>query len=119
MLMHKVGGMSGSRAGNSWCGAWNFGPDADQIISVKSMVDLFNSEVSNTVDILVEPVGKGSEKRFLGVDSTKARELLGWKQVFDIQKSVKFSVQLYMADALAVSEIMRSQIGEFAQELDS
>jgi len=119
MLMHKVGGMSGSRAGNSWCGAWNFGPDADQIISVKSMVDLFNSEVSNTVDILVEPVGKGSEKRFLGVDSTKARELLGWKQVFDIQKSIKFSVQLYMADALAVSEIMRSQIGEFAQELDS
>ncbi len=80
--------------------AWNFGPNPEDITSVGTLVD-------KTISLWVE---QGREKtpleitesalheaHYLMLDSTKARMLLGWKPVWNIDQTLSETVKWYKA----------------------
>ena len=78
-----------------FCEAWNFGPEEE---STKS--------VGRIVDLVVECWGKGSrqdrldknaphEANILKLDITKAKTLLGWAPAWNIEQSIKATVDWY------------------------
>lgn len=74
--------------GESWADAWNFGPDPGETVTVEQVVAR-----------LIERLGEGSyeivgtgdgkhEARLLKLDSTRARQKLGWRPVWSIDLSL-------------------------------
>jgi CDP-glucose 4,6-dehydratase len=78
--------------------AWNFGPDADSVVSVKTLAER-----------IVEAWGPGHpqftfgdsigvrEARVLALDSAKARSRLGWRPGLDLASAVDLTVGWYRA----------------------
>lgn len=78
-----------------FCGAWNFGPNHDLIIPVDKVADM-----------VVAAWGKGSwmdnlnkdephEATLLSLDISKARSYLKWHPIWNIEKTVKKTVEWY------------------------
>jgi len=78
-----------------FCEAWNFGPEEESM-----------KPVGKVVDLVVECWGKGSrqdrpernaphEANILKLDITKAKTLLGWAPVWNIERSIKATVDWY------------------------
>ena len=98
-------------------GGWNFGPSPDDARSVRWIVErlaeLWPGELRWDVDGGPHP----AEARFLALDSTKARERLGWTPAWDLARALAETVAWY--DALRSGADMRrvtlAQIERFAQ----
>jgi len=78
-----------------YSGAWNFGPDTDAIITVKEVVEK-----------VIKYYGKGKwedisdpnelhEAKLLNLDTSKARFLLGWKPILNVEEAVRMTVEWY------------------------
>ena len=78
-----------------YCGAWNFGPDEESINSVNEITDL-----------VIQNWGEGSrneqseinalyETGTLRLDISKARSLLNWKPIWEIEESVEKTIEWY------------------------
>lgn len=78
-----------------YCGAWNFGPDFNSIINVRTLVD-----------ILIDRWGKGNwkdtsnsqsvhEANLLLLDCTKAKTFLNWKPKLNIKQALEYTVDWY------------------------
>lgn len=75
-------------------GAWNFGSSDEKIFSVEQIVSLIIKQWGKghyTVDAADHPY----EAKYLKLDCSKARTYLGWKEVYDIQKSIEETVRWY------------------------
>lgn len=80
--------------------AWNFGPNPEDITSVGTLVD-------KTISLWAEQGGEKipleitdsalHEAHYLMLDSTKARMLLGWKPVWNIDQTLSETVKWYKA----------------------
>ncbi len=79
----------------SYNGAWNFGPNSESHITVESVVDL-----------VVDNWGEGSiskmdqkedmvETNILILDSSKAKEILGWTPLLSIEEAVQNTINWY------------------------
>lgn len=82
------------KKGAKYSSAWNFGPIDDGIITVEQLVNLIIKEWGKgdyTLDISSKPY----EANLLKLDISKARKLLGWKPLYDINEAVKRSVNWY------------------------
>lgn len=75
--------------------AWNFGPEADNIIDVETLVGL-----------VIDYYGKGSwkdvsqrnvphEAKLLSLDINKAKYNLGWKPVLNTHETIQFTIDWY------------------------
>jgi len=74
--------------------AWNFGPDDKNILTVEELVKLvikYWGSGSYTIDNLTQPY----EAKFLKLDTSKARILLGWKPLYDIDEAVRRTINWY------------------------
>ena len=78
-------------------GAYNFGPDQENCVSTRALVDLFCKEWGGASWEIKEDHGP-HEANFLKLDSSKAKTLLGWHQGWDMITSVKKTIELYLAD---------------------
>jgi CDP-glucose 4,6-dehydratase len=83
-----------------YAGAWNFGPDAENCISVMelahNMRDCWDSNVIiDNIDNKIEDEKK--EATYLKLDSSKSRSALRWKPKYDVEKSVEKTVEWYKA----------------------
>jgi CDP-glucose 4,6-dehydratase len=88
--------------------AWNFGPPADDALPVKEVVERLG------VSYRVEPdPDAGKESVLLRLDSTKARERLGWTPAWDIEAGLKATAEWY-ASATDPRQRTTEQIAEFA-----
>ncbi len=75
--------------------AWNFGPDAEGSASVGRIAELIGE---------IQPAARFSTRRregdpheagLLGLDCSKAKELLGWRPVWDLRRALERSVLWY------------------------
>lgn len=83
-------------SGNSeLIGGWNFGPNFDSIVNVwniaKRVVEFYGK--GEVVDVSINK--SLHEAKMLSLDITKARQLLGWKPIFDFKTTVKLTVDWY------------------------
>lgn len=80
--------------GAKYGGAWNFGPENENTITVEELVRLAIGcwgSGSYVVDRTCHP----HEASLLKLDTTKARTLLGWKSIYGIQKTIERAVDWY------------------------
>ena len=85
-LMHE--------SGIKYNGSWNFGPNDENIITVKELAKLvikYWGEGSYKVDNLQHP----HEASLLKLDTSKARTLLNWTPVYDANETVKRTINWY------------------------
>jgi CDP-glucose 4,6-dehydratase len=75
--------------------AWNFGPEAENIINVGELVKklLKNYGKGEWEDISTSK--KLHEAQLLALDINKAKQKLGWRPVLDIEETIKYTVDWY------------------------
>jgi CDP-glucose 4,6-dehydratase len=93
---------------------WNFGPEPSGYKSVVDLVDEFNLHSNRKVSI---ELGESDfkESQFLTLDSSKAKQKLGWSNKLDFTQTIKWTVDWYehvesSKDSLSIS---RRQIEKY------
>ena len=75
-------------------GAWNFGPGADENLSVREVVESFRKYWPD-MSYVIAPVTDFPEANLLRLDSSKAIQELGWSPAWDAAKAIAKTVQWY------------------------
>lgn len=101
--------------GTEFSGAWNFGPEDSSVHTVASVADLM---VSHWGGARWESLNKlqPHEAGLLKLDSSKARNLLGWKPQLSFEEAVEWTVTWYKNHAEGgdnLIELMGKQINNY------
>lgn len=89
----------------------NFGPEADQVVTVGSVADAAAQAWASHGGSLPEPATHVEatpglhETEFLAIDSSLAAEALGWHNVLDWQTAVDWTIEFYRSDRPAAEKI--------------
>jgi len=96
--------------------AWNFGPDKDAHVTVEALVSRFATAYGQPVDISVESAA-AAENPVLMLDSSAARDVLGWRPKFDIDDTVYETADFYrrLADGEPAQTLLSEQIRRFIE----
>lgn len=76
-------------------GAWNFGPDASDQRPVREVADLFAWAWGPDCRWVQDSGAHPHEARALALDSTRARNHLGWRPRLDLEAAVHWTVEWY------------------------
>lgn len=99
----------------SYSGAWNIGPVINYNTTVSSLVSYMTTQFK--LDVIYEKADF-KETQILKLDSTKAVEKLGFKPKWDIEKSLKKTVEWYKAylDKKDMTKFTLKQIKEWEND---
>lgn len=95
--------------------AWNFGPNKEGHLSVEDLLNLVRRywpQMDWQLDTRLNPY----EAKFLSLDSTKARQELGWKPVWDNERTILETVKWYRAWLEQGEIITFDQISSFMSD---
>lgn len=101
-------------------GAYNVGPNQEDNVTTGELADLFCKEwgrgASWECHEEVKPV---HEAGLLYLDCTKLKQVMGWKSVWNIEKTIQKTVEWYMEYVTGndVAACMERQIAEFYEEV--
>lgn len=98
-----------------FCEAWNFGPDANQVAAVGEVagriVRIYGGSVETQKDLTAP-----HEEAVLLLDSTKAKERLGWTSQLSLEEALQWTAEWYREyQNRNPEEICRRQIVSFGQ----
>ena len=82
-------------APREFCGAWNFGPDQDSIITVGEIADIIVVKWKSGSWINRSTQEESHEANLLSLDISKARTYLKWSPVWNIDQTIKKTVYWY------------------------
>lgn len=89
-----------SQPDGRWCGAWNFGPDAESEVSVAELTAEFARAWGAGGFLVAEDALADRETVALRLDSSKARGALGWAPRWSLAEAVRRTVAWRRAYAL-------------------
>ncbi|NHM31128.1 CDP-glucose 4,6-dehydratase [Neobacillus terrae] len=69
-------------------GSWNFGPSEKDTLTVNTIVDIFLKQWGESAYIKIEGENATHEAKILKLDCSKAKQLLGWEQRWDIDEAI-------------------------------
>jgi CDP-glucose 4,6-dehydratase len=97
-------------------GGWNFGPSLDDVQPVSWITDRIAELWPDELRWVVDPGPHPHEAHFLALDSTKAREQLGWAPRWGLDEALKRTVDWYRAvrDGADARATTLEQIGAYA-----
>lgn len=93
-------------------GAYNFGPDHTSNVTTKSLLNYFPRELAPKIIEKKPDFGSYHEANLLMVDSSKARNVLGYKPFLDLEAAVKFTsdwYERYYTDREILTEVQIQQ----------
>jgi CDP-glucose 4,6-dehydratase len=101
-ILEPIGGylLLGARMAeesNNYCGAWNFGPEISSIIIVQELVELVLKHWGRGSWKKAKSNKKAHEAKFLALDISKAKQILGWKPSMNINEAIKQTIDWYKA----------------------
>lgn len=82
---------------NKYAGSYNFGPDEKDCITTGVLVDLFCKKWGNRQIWKTHCDSGPHEASFLKLDCSKAKTMLGWKPLWDIDTALDATVEWYRA----------------------
>jgi CDP-glucose 4,6-dehydratase len=82
-------------ADDRFAGGWNFGPCPDDVRSVRWITERLTELWPETLEWHLDPGPHPHEASFLALDSTKARERLGWAPVWNLDDALARIVEWY------------------------
>lgn len=97
----------------SYSSAWNFGPESDEILSVKEMTELFIGKYGKGQYQITTKENDPHEAGFLMLSIEKTIEKLGWRPKFSVAQSIEFTVKGYQQIALGNRDFIDEQISEY------
>ena len=99
-------------------GGWNFGPALEEARPVSFITDRLTELWPGDLRWEVDPGPHPPEAQFLALDSTKAREQLGWTPAWDLDEALRRIVEWYVAlDAGAdMRDVTLEQAGAYAAQ---
>jgi CDP-glucose 4,6-dehydratase len=106
-------------AGEPVIGAWNFGPERENEVTVAGLVERFAAAWGVRADFEVEPATL-PEAQTLRLDISKAHALLGWRPLFGVEETVQLTVDWYRQRAEApeqAADRTRAQIAAYRSAL--
>jgi CDP-glucose 4,6-dehydratase len=97
-------------------GGWNFGPALDDVQPVSWITDRIAALWPDELRWVVDPGPHPHEAHFLALDSTKARERLGWTPRWGLDDALARTVEWYRAvrDGADARATTLEQIGAYA-----
>lgn len=108
--------------GNRYSEAWNFGPSEEDSVTVEEVVhkvlEFWGS--GNWEDISQKMSDPFHEAKYLGLDCSKARRILDWRPMIDIDKAINFTIDWYRAyydKSEDINEYTKNQINKYLEEL--
>ncbi len=98
-----------------YSGAWNIGPNEDDVKPVSWIVNYVNALWANNAIWHLSQTKNPHEANHLKLDCTKAKSQLGWQPRWNLKKALRKSVGWYQAHAnnQAMYEMTLDQINEF------
>ena len=100
-------------------GAWNFGPAAGDVRTVRDVAERILKQFGKGSIEVERAAGVHHEARLLQLNCDKALQLLGWRPRWDFVKTVDATAHWYrevLADADAAA-VTRRQLGEYFPQL--
>lgn len=98
-------------------GAWNFGPDDESFVTVGKLVkEVINILGKGKVDIKLDSDSQKHEAGLLTLDTSKAKNYLGWKPRFSFSENLRYTAEWYRNYYEKLSdpvEFTNGQIREF------
>ncbi|MGV8980214.1 CDP-glucose 4,6-dehydratase [Clostridium sp.] len=81
--------------GVSYCSAWNFGPNIESIVPVKTVADIIINKWGKGKWIDLSNKDSVHEANLLCLDCTKARVQLCWESKLNIDEAIEYTVDWY------------------------
>lgn len=78
-----------------FCGAWNFGPDEENAVTVEALALRIKERWGNEVHWVFDPAEHPHESRFLKLDSSMARGKLKWRPRLNLSQTIELLVEWY------------------------
>jgi CDP-glucose 4,6-dehydratase len=100
-------------------GAWNFGPQDAGMVPVSSVADaIVAAWGSGAWECPVAPEGQPHEAQLLCLDVAKAKDALGWRPLYDVDRAVGVTAKWYRARAEGhdVLELTKADIADYVDE---
>lgn len=99
----------------STCGSWNFGPDPTSFSTVETVSDMARQAWGGSAEVQVDTRAHHPEAAILTLDSSKARNTLGWRDRLTLQQAITWTVEWSRAVAAGGSprEISLEQLQRY------
>jgi CDP-glucose 4,6-dehydratase len=108
--------------GNKYSEAWNFGPSKEDSVTVEELVHkiLEYWGDGDWKDISKEISDPLHEAKYLRLDCSKARRILNWKPMINIDKAIYFTIDWYRTyydKSKDINEYTKNQINKYLEEI--
>lgn len=99
--------------------AWNFGPDSEGTATVGEVVQTLAGLWPGEARWGIEPIAQPHEAGLLTLDSSKARQQLGWRPNWDLEQALQRTLQWHRAwrDGQDMQQYSRAQIADHEGEI--
>jgi len=107
--------------GGDCASAWNFGPREDDARPVSWIVGRLAGLWGDGAGWIIDEDAGFHEAGYLKLDSSKARDLLGWRPAIGISKGLEWVVEWYRGMSVGgdMKDLTLEQIGRFERILES
>lgn len=85
----------GLRGETDLSGPWNFGPPPERELPVRDLVEALLRRLDSKAEIQIDDAAGPPEAAALALDSTKARERLGWVTRLDMPQTIEYTAAWY------------------------
>ena len=100
--------------------AWNFGPDASSVASVETVVRTLAQRWPSSAKWRVDAAEHPHEASLLALDSSKARQLLGWQPRWTLHEALEQTLDWHLAwqGGQDMYRFTREQIANYQGEMN-
>lgn len=101
-------------------GPWNFGPDAQGLKNVGYLADKFTAMWGEDAKWIHDQADHPHESPLLGLDASKAKALLGWQTLWDIDQTLTHTADWYKCfrdDTENLTTLTKAQINAYERQI--
>lgn len=102
---------------HNYVGGWNFGPQLEDVLSVKEVVSILSKNLGDRLIYRVEEdMNIFHEAKFLMLSSEKSKNMLGWKSKIRVNKAIELTVDWHKQwlSGSDMANVTLSQISEYS-----
>ena len=104
---------------NQYSGNYNIGPNEEDIIQTKDLVDIFCKYWGDNITWINKLDNGPYESKILKLDCTKIKETFEWNPIWNIEKAVEKVVEFEKANNSNFESCMEKQIKEYQMNMNS
>ena len=109
LLAERLCGVDGLK----YTGAWNFGPNDDDAKPVEDIVKRMCSLWGPDADYEIDDADHPHEAQFLKLNTSKARQILGWFPLWNIDKALEMTIKWGIEEKATHRQRTLDQINEY------